>query len=65
MIRSTLAVAACLGLAAGAAAQRSSSSLPAAGDALPNVTGYDADGNRFELSSLHGKHAVIVFGCLT
>ncbi len=65
MTRSVLAVTACLGLAAAAAAQRPSDPLPDVGERVPDVAGYDADGNRFELSRLRGKHAVIVFGCLT
>ena len=39
--------------------------LPAVGSSLPDVTGWDADGNPFELTRLRGKYTVIVFGCLT
>ncbi len=40
-------------------------SIPQPGDPMPNVAGFDAGGNPFELTKLHGKHTVIVFGCLT
>ena len=40
-------------------------SAPALGELLPDVTGYDADGNEFKLSSLKGQYSVLVFGCLT
>ncbi len=40
-------------------------SIPQPGDPMPNVAGFDAEGNPFELTKLHGKHTVIVFGCLT
>ena len=35
------------------------------GDELPDVAGVDEDGSAFPLKKLRGKHAVIVFGCLT
>lgn len=38
---------------------------PAIGDTLPVVDMYDADGNSFNTGRIRGKHAVIVFGCLT
>ena len=40
-------------------------SIPQPGDPMPNVAGFDAEGNPFDLTKLHGKHTVIVFGCLT
>ncbi len=40
-------------------------SIPQPGDPMPIVAGFDAEGNPFELTKLHGKHTVIVFGCLT
>jgi len=39
--------------------------LPKVGTALPEVTAYDADGKEFSTKQLRGKHAVLVFGCLT
>lgn len=65
MPRSIFALAACLGIVATAFAQRASRDLPRVGERVPDVVGYDAAGERFELSRLRGKHAVIVFGCLT
>ena len=53
-----------LALAEAATAQRRGS-IPQPGDPMPNVAGFDAEGNPFELTKLHGKHTVIVFGCLT
>ncbi len=53
-----------LALAGGAMAQRRGS-IPQPGDPMPNVAGFDAEGNPFKLTKLHGKHTVIVFGCLT
>lgn len=35
------------------------------GQKMPDVTVYDADGKKLKISSLKGKHAVLVFGCLT
>ncbi len=52
------------GLAGGAMAQMRGP-FPQPGDPMPNVAGFDADGNPLALTKLHGKHAVIVFGCLT
>jgi len=40
-------------------------SAPDVGDPLPDVSGYDADGKEFKLSSLKGHYSVLVFGCLT
>jgi len=38
---------------------------PKVGEALPDATGYDAEGREFMLSSLKGSYSVLVFGCLT
>lgn len=38
---------------------------PAIGEPLPAVDIHDADGKSFNTSQIRGKHAVIVFGCLT
>ena len=38
---------------------------PKVGDVLPDVSGYDAEGREFKLSSLKGNYSVLVFGCLT
>jgi hypothetical protein len=38
---------------------------PAVGEPLPDIAAYDADGGVFRLSSLKGRPAVLVFGCLT
>ncbi|MBM78997.1 MAG: hypothetical protein CMJ78_00185 [Planctomycetaceae bacterium] len=38
---------------------------PAIGDALPDISGYDAKGKEFHLRSLKGNYTVLVFGCLT
>ena len=46
-------------------AQRAARSRVDVGSMLPNATLYDADGEKFELGSLRGHYAVIVFGCLT
>lgn len=36
------------------------------GEALPDVSGFDEEGNAFPLQQkLKGRHGVIVFGCLT
>ncbi len=56
---------AALALASGGFAQLMSPDSPQVGDPLPAVSGFDADGSRFEMTRLEGKHAVIVFGCLT
>ncbi|MEE8348138.1 MAG: EF-hand domain-containing protein [Acidobacteriota bacterium] len=40
-------------------------SFPQAGDSLPDITVYDAQGNPFEMASVKGKPTVLVFGCLT
>ena len=40
-------------------------SFPQAGDPLPDITVYDAQGNPFELGGVKGKPTVLVFGCLT
>lgn len=38
---------------------------PAVGDKLPDLTVYSPDGKEVKLSSLHGSHVVLTFGCLT
>ncbi len=38
---------------------------PKVGEALPDASGYDAEGKEFKLSRLKGSYAVLVFGCLT
>ncbi len=38
---------------------------PKVGEALPEATGYDAEGREFNLSSLKGSYSVLVFGCLS
>ena len=40
-------------------------SFPQAGDSLPDITVFDAQGDPFELTSVKGKPTVLVFGCLT
>lgn len=35
------------------------------GQPLPDLSVFDEEGNEFRLSSVKGKHTVIVFGCLT
>ena len=35
------------------------------GQQLPEVTIYDARGEKFPISRVKGKYAVLVFGCLT
>lgn len=42
------------------------SSLAIEGEPLPEISGFDESGNPFPLrEKFAGKHAVIVFGCLT
>lgn len=49
-----------------ASAQRGNGQgLPKVGSQLPDVTAFDADGKPFSTKQLRGKHAVLVFGCLT
>lgn len=50
---------------AGASTAQMRGSIPQPGDPMPDVSGFDDEGNPFELTKLHGKHTVIVFGCLT
>ncbi len=52
-----------LALAGGAMGQMRP--MPQPGDPMPDVAGFDAEGNPLALTKLHGKHTVIVFGCLT
>ena len=68
LITRTLATIAIFGLTLGTAlAQRGDRGpgLPRVGTALPEVTAYDAEGKAFSTKDLRGKHAVLVFGCLT
>ena len=46
-------------------ANRFEESAPRIGEALPDLSLFDADGEPFLLSSLKGSHTVLVFGCLT
>ena len=40
--------------------------IPEIGSLIPELSVFDAEGNRFALrKKLEGRHAVIVFGCLT
>lgn len=50
---------------AGSSMAQMRGSIPQPGDPMPNVAGFDDEGNPFNLTKLHGKHTVIVFGCLT
>lgn len=45
--------------------QRFEQARPRAGEVLPNVAAYEADGTPFRLHSLKGRYTVLVFGCLT
>ena len=38
---------------------------PSIGEALPDLSGYDEQGNAFSLDELKGHLTVLVFGCLT
>jgi cytochrome oxidase Cu insertion factor (SCO1/SenC/PrrC family) len=38
---------------------------PSVGEALPDVTIFDAQGQPFNLNRLKGDYSVVVFGCLT
>ena len=38
---------------------------PRIGELIPDVTGYDEQGNEFSLRDLKGQHTVLVCGCLT
>jgi len=38
---------------------------PPPGEPLPDVTIYDAQGRKFPLRNLRGRHTVLLFGCLT
>jgi len=35
------------------------------GQAMPDLSIHDAEGNEFRIADLKGKHSVVVFGCLT
>ena len=39
--------------------------LPGLGEPLPDLAGYDEQGNEFSLDQLKGHLTVLVFGCLT
>ncbi|MDP7655313.1 MAG: hypothetical protein QF706_04520 [Roseibacillus sp.] len=40
--------------------------MPKAGSLIPDISVFDAEGRSFALrEKLKGRHAVIVFGCLT
>jgi len=67
MDRSTsVPIVAMLGLAlTGGAMAQMRGAIPQPGDPMPDVAGFDAEGNPLALTTLHGKHTVIVFGCLT
>jgi len=42
------------------------SSLPRVGEVMPDVSAFDSNGKPFSLrQKTKGRHAVIVFGCLT
>ena len=45
--------------------QRFDRSAPQIGDPVPDVAGFDEDGNEFKLRSLKGHYTVLTFGCLT
>jgi hypothetical protein len=38
---------------------------PKLGELIPDIAGFDAEGNDFRLRSLKGHYSVLVFGCLT
>ena len=62
----TFPIAAMIALAlAGSSMAQMRGSIPQPDDPMPEVEGFDAEGNPFKLTKLHGKHTVIVFGCLT
>ncbi len=66
MNRSTsLSIVAMSALALAGGAMGQLRPIPRPGDPMPNVAGFDAEGNPLALTKLHGKHTVIVFGCLT
>ena len=67
MTRSTFvsAVATSVFALAGGAMAQMRGPIPQPGDPMPDVAGFDAEGNPLALTKLHGKHTVIVFGCLT
>ena len=46
--------------------RRGGENMPAVGSLAPDISVYDAEGRSFALrEKLKGRHAVIVFGCLT
>ena len=46
-------------------ARRFDARSPKLNGPLPDVSGYNVDGEPFSLSSLKGEYSVLVFGCLT
>jgi peroxiredoxin len=48
-----------------ARSERFEARTPAIGDPMPDLSAYDEEGGKFELSSLKGGYSVLVFGCLT
>ncbi len=48
-----------------ARSERFEARTPAIGDPMPDLSAYDENGGKFELSSLKGGYSVLVFGCLT
>ena len=46
--------------------RRGGENMPAVGSLAPDISVFDAEGRSFALrEKLKGRHAVIVFGCLT
>ena len=46
--------------------RRGGENMPTVGSLAPNISVFDAEGRSFALrEKLKGRHAVIVFGCLT
>jgi len=46
--------------------RRGGENIPKVGSLVPNISVFDAEGRSFALrEKLKGRHAVIVFGCLT
>lgn len=65
-VRAVLMLSLVIGLTGPLFAQRPTErDLPNVGSRLPDVTVYDAEGQRFSTRELRGHHTVLVFGCLT
>ena len=60
-----MSVFALAGGAMGQTRNQSRGPMPEPGDPMPDVAGFDAEGNPLALTKFLGKHTVIVFGCLT